>query len=310
MGSMKKNIERIILLLLLITIVACSWLKPLDEKAEIQVDQGLKRALVSFAVARLLNGLISVVQETEISLSLGVGVNLTPGQILDPINDLVEQFSELMLIASVAFGIMKVLLSIGSFWVFSMILSVVVFVWAVYKTTGRVPPLLLTKLLFVLIFVRFSVPLTAVANDLVYNQFLKQKFNDSQLAIEGTQKELATLKPMVVTALTIVTPVTSVQDKGLLDKAWDYAKNAVSSVGDKIDQVKQKIDPMPYIEKLKTLSSQLVDHIINLIVVFVLQAIVIPFVFMWALYRSCLALVDSAKRTHDKMAILRAADIP
>ena len=95
------------LLFALVAIVALAWAKPLDAIAETQVDAGLKRALTSFAVARVLNGIISVAQGTEIALTPGgIGANLTPGQILDPVNDLVEQFSELMLFASVAFGIL------------------------------------------------------------------------------------------------------------------------------------------------------------------------------------------------------------
>lgn len=45
-------------------------------------------------------------QGTEVAVEpAGVGVIFTPGQILDPVNDLLEQFSNLMLAASVAFGI-------------------------------------------------------------------------------------------------------------------------------------------------------------------------------------------------------------
>ena len=90
-------------------VLSCAWLAPLDAPAMQQVDAGLKRALVSFATARLLNGVISVAQGTEASVQpFGVGVTFAPGQILDPVNDLVEQFSHLMLAASVAFGVQKV----------------------------------------------------------------------------------------------------------------------------------------------------------------------------------------------------------
>ena len=76
--------RRIILAVFLAIVILCSWLSPLDAPAIRQVDAGLKRALVSFAAARTLNALISVAQGTEISaLPFGVGVTLTPGQVLD-----------------------------------------------------------------------------------------------------------------------------------------------------------------------------------------------------------------------------------
>ena len=90
--------RRTLLLLALLALLLGTWLAPLDKPAMQQVDAGLKRALVSFAAARALNSVISVAQGTEVSVEpLGVGVTLTPGQLLDPVNDLVEQFSNLML---------------------------------------------------------------------------------------------------------------------------------------------------------------------------------------------------------------------
>lgn len=305
---MNENVTRPLLLIALIAVIALSWLKPLDATAERQVDEGFKRAVASFAVARVLNGVISVAQGTEISIAPGgMGANLTPGQILDPVNDLVEQFSELMLIASVAFGIMKVLLGIGSYWVFSAILSAAALAWAVLKLTGRLPPLLLTKFLLVVIFVRFSVPLVAVGGDFLFQQFLSQKFNESQLAIESSRNQLATLEPMA-DAAPVVAPAQAeasqpTKDNDLLESVTGFIKSVPRKIGDKIEQVQQKLDPSPYIDQLRTLTSQLVDHIINLIVVFVLQTIVIPLVLMWAIYRLCLVLIDSAGRAREVKSV-------
>lgn len=296
---MKKHIEKFALLGFLAAIVAFSWLKPLDTTAERQVEEGLKRALTSFAVARLLNGVISVAQGTEISVAPGgLGANLTPGQILDPVNDLVEQFSELMLIASVAFGIMKILLGMGSFWIFSAILSGVALVWAAFKLTGRIPPILLTKFLLVLIFVRFSVPVVAVGSDIIFKQFLEDKFNESQMAIENGKKQLAPFAssvgmPQPAEVLSSTVPSQSEAAQSAQEKWW--FKTFVEGVGSRIEEVKQSYDPRPYIKNLEARAGELVNHIISLIVVFVLQTIVIPLVLMWALYRSCLALIHSAE---------------
>lgn len=309
--NMKARIEKIMLFAILGVIVALSWMKPLDVTAEKQVDDGFKRAVSCFAVARVLNGIISVAQGTEISFSLGVGATLTPGQILDPVNDLVEQFSEMMLIASVAFGIMKILIIIGKFWLFSAILSVIAFAWAAFKVTGRLPPLLLTKVLLVLVVVRFSVPLVTLGNELVYKQFLADGYNESQLAIENSKSKLTPMTlpavtPTVVTPPpattpppTVTTPSPTTQSSGLMDRikgAFVSVSQTVVSIPQVIkDQIKQ-YDPKPYIANLEKQASQLVDSIIKLIVVFVLQTVVMPLIFMWVLYRSCLALMDSAGR--------------
>ena len=44
--------------------------------------------------ARAINGVISVIQETQIGFSVGVSTTVAPGQLpVDPLNDLIERFS-------------------------------------------------------------------------------------------------------------------------------------------------------------------------------------------------------------------------
>lgn len=111
----RDKIPGIALSILLVVAVVFSWTRPLDATALTEVDEGFQRALASYAIARTLNAVISVAQGTEVSLQVGVGATFAPGQVLDPLNDLVEQFGDWMLAASVAFGIMHVLLEISSF---------------------------------------------------------------------------------------------------------------------------------------------------------------------------------------------------
>ena len=82
---------RWLLILLVSATVLLSALTPVDRLAETQYQELFQRALITFALARTLNGVISAVQGTELALQpAGVGVTLTPGQVLDPVNDLVE----------------------------------------------------------------------------------------------------------------------------------------------------------------------------------------------------------------------------
>ena len=70
-------------IILIAAIVAVTGIA--DDVSRQQAEQGLKRALATFAIARTLNGVISVAQGTELAVEPGgVGVIMTPGQILDP----------------------------------------------------------------------------------------------------------------------------------------------------------------------------------------------------------------------------------
>ena len=253
--------RRTLLLLAMLAVLLGAWLAPLDEPATQQVDAGLKRALVSFAAARALNAVISVAQGTEVSVQpLGVGVTLTPGQLLDPVNDLVEQFSNLMLMASVAFGIQKMLISMGSYWLISLLLSVSAVGWAVFQIRGQRAPGWLRRLLVVALMLRFAIPVVTLGSDLLWQKFLAADYEASQQVLGSATGQVASINPAL--------PQESVQP-GWLDRM----KGWVTPDG----EIKARF------EKLKQAAEQAVEHIIKLIVIFLLQTLVIPLLLLWGL---------------------------
>ena len=75
-----KITRQVLVTIVLLGVIACSWLAPLKEFAMTPVDLGLKRALVTFASARALSGLLSVVQAAQVDIQpAGIGVTLSPG---------------------------------------------------------------------------------------------------------------------------------------------------------------------------------------------------------------------------------------
>ncbi|HEX6363923.1 MAG TPA: hypothetical protein VFZ93_13265, partial [Albitalea sp.] len=156
--------------LIAVLVVALAWLRPMDRLAEEHLKAGVQRALTTYAVARTLNGVISVAQETGVSVQpAGVGMTFAPGQLLDPLNDLVEQFSGVMLAASVSFGIQLILLHLGGSAAVSALLTVGVAAFALLAWTGRPVPRWASRLLLALVLVRFAVPLAATASELSYD---------------------------------------------------------------------------------------------------------------------------------------------
>ena len=102
---------------LLVLIAGLALTPAVNQKATTDYELLFERAFVTFALARTLNGVISAVQGTEVALQpAGVGVTLTPGEILDPVNDLVERFSWIMLGATISLGIQNVLLDVSAWW--------------------------------------------------------------------------------------------------------------------------------------------------------------------------------------------------
>ena len=159
-------VQRIALTMAIAIMVACSWLAPIDSAANNQIDAGFKRALISFATARLLNAGLSFVETTEISATpMGVGVKFAPGQVLKPVNDMVEQFAHLMLIASVAFGVEKMLISFGSYWLVSLFLTATAIGWAYLNYKKQHSPAWISRILVVLLMIRFAIPIAVIGSD-------------------------------------------------------------------------------------------------------------------------------------------------
>jgi hypothetical protein len=262
---------RVLAILLVAVMVVCAWLGPLEAAANRQIDAGLKRALVSFAVARTLNAIISVAQGTEVSLQpLGVGVTLSLGQVLDPVNDVIEQFSTLMLVASVVFGIQKVLVAVGAHWGVSLLLTAVAAWWAVLFFRRTPAPHALAQALVVLLMLRFAIPVATIGSDLVFQQFLAQDYVASQQALDRTAVQVDKAGPAATAAA---------QGLSLVDRitAWGSAQGTAW---------KERFD------SLKQAAEQATEHIIKLMVIFILQTLVLPVAMLWGLY----ALARSALR--------------
>ncbi len=253
--------RRILLLVSLAAVLLGAWMAPLDAPATRQVDAGLKRALVSFATARALNAVISVAQGTEMSLQpLGVGVTLAPGQLLDPVNDLVEKFSDLMLMASVAFGVQKLLIIMGGYWLISLLLTLAALGWVGLQLQRQRAPAWLSGLLVVTLMLRFAVPVVTLGTDLLWQKFLAADYATSQQVMDAATGQVASLSPA---------PPASAEQPGWLDRM----KGWVTPNG----EIKARF------EQLKQAAEQAVEHIIKLIAIFVLQTLVIPLSLLWGL---------------------------
>lgn len=257
--------RRLALALSLLAIVLGAWLAPLDLPAMKKVDEGLKRALISFASARALNAVISLAQGTEASVQpFGIGVTLTPGRILEPVHDLVEQFSSLMLTASVVFGIQKVLILMGGYWPVSLALSLAALGWAGFCWRARAAPALLSSLLVILLMLRFAIPLATLGTDLLWQKFLASDYQTSQQIMGSASGHAATLDPSGKPA------AAPPADPSLFDslKSWTAKSTDI------------KLN----FERMKLAVEQATEHVIRLIVIFLLQTLLIPLLLAWILY--------------------------
>lgn len=253
----------------LLAILLATWALRVDDAALSQVDAGLKRALATFAAARALNAVISVAQGTEMAVQPGgLGVTLTPGQVLDPINDLIEQFSTLMLFAAAAFGAQRVLIGIGAWWPLSLLLSAVALAWAVLRWRDALAPRWLTHALVGLLVLRFLTPAVVLGSEAVFRLFLNEDYRVAQQTLERSSDQIGQIG-----GPTGALPA----EEGLGDRVRRWWSQG-TDIGQRF-------------EALKAVANRAVEDVVRLIVVFTLQTLVLPLLLGWLLLRLARALV-------------------
>jgi hypothetical protein len=239
----------------------------IDRASEEQAEGALKNALVTFAVARTLNGVISAAQGTEVALEPGgVGVVLSVGEILDPINDLIERFSSVMLVAASSLGLQMLLLNITSWWGVSGFLiaaaaGFLVVIWAPRSTAAQYAGPALRILLF-LLFVRFAVPVLIVGTTLISDAFLAPKQAEATAILRDTTEDIERISDE--------TPAVAPGEQSFMDR-----------LGEMIDESLQAMRVGERMKELKESASNAAEHIVDLIAIFVLQTILLPLMFLW-----------------------------
>jgi hypothetical protein len=268
----------------------------MDAPAQRHLDEGLKRALLTYGTARALNSVVSIVQGTDVVLEPGgVGVKFSPGQALRPINDLIGQFADLMLYASIVFGAMEILIRIGGHWMVSFGLSVAAVAWASYELRKERSPAWIGKLLLMALLLRFAVPLVALGNEGIYSAFMASDYAASQAAIQASAGQLGE------GSVTPNEPGAERKQGGLLDwfnsKAPKADAKAEPTVVERLKEwFSQKGDVSARLKMFVQSANNAVEHVVRLMVVFVLQTLVVPLILAWALMRGAAAVLQIKPR--------------
>lgn len=265
--------KQVALVLLGVAILLVIWTGVIDTLSKKYTDQAFERALITFATARALNGMISVAQGTEIAIHpAGFGINVSPGEILDPINDLIERFSWIMLASTTSLGIQKVFLNIASTFVASMFLTLIVMAaiyikWYPHAVNHNVM-VGIHSALVIMLFIRFSIPLAAIGSEFCYDIFLDDQYQQSTEKLTQTRDSIRQLNQNQQEKYD------DKIDASMIEKAKMMFSAALS-----------KVDITEKMQEYKNAATEISKQAINLIVVFLIQTIIFPFIFIWIIYQ-------------------------
>lgn len=242
--------------ILIAALLVLVWWGPGDHQADQALENGLERALVTFALARTLNGVISVAQGTELAMQpAGVGLTVAVGELLDPVNDLVERFSWVMLLSATSIGMQQLLLELSIWWGMSALFSVAAISWLLARGQRRQWRIVTTRALLFVMLLRLALPFSLLLGQWVHGHFLQERYEQSTAAVEQTAERLRTFDPEQA-------------DQSLFERI----------VGDS--------NLLPDLDEIADVAADLVGRLIDLIVLFLLETVVLPLLFIWTFWHA------------------------
>lgn len=263
--------------------VALAWTEHIDTAAHEATSTNFKRALAVAGLARALNGVISVAQGTELAVQpVGIGVTLTIGEILDPLNDLVERFSWLALFASVSLGLqLAVSEMVASAWASAAataaVLALLVMLW---MKPGHAWLPAIARVALIALAARFLLALVLLANHWIDATFLAERQDAAVAQLTHTSSSLESWQERNQAAHIGATE----EHDGILDRA-------AAQLGALLDSSAAALDLRGHLDQLQALVESSVTEIVNLIVVFLLQTLLLPVLVLWLGWRGLLLLI-------------------
>lgn len=271
-----KNPRNLIIVLVLVAVGLIASTGWLDRRGYDYTQAGLQRALVTFGISRSLNGVISVAQGTEIAVEpVGIGMTFTPGQILDPVNDLIERFSTVVLVAGTAFGAQHVLLDVSAskfyFWLYWSLIAALILSLLIQRSWVRPIQSWLLRTSIMLAFIRLAVPLFAIGGEFFYQHFLQPQYEQSTSQLQRTSDQLNVLNEQTSASVT-----SQSKDRSFLESAREW----VESAGDALDWKE-------HMAEFAVAAESASEHAVKLMVVFVFQTLFMPLLAFWLSIKIC-----------------------
>jgi hypothetical protein len=183
---------RVLISILIVVLVALSSTRLLDDYVDDYTNEAIRNAALTYATARGINALVSVLQSSEIEAGVGiVSGSMTIGEVLDPLNDMIERFSTVMTWVLASLAAQKLLLLLASHQLFLYLVAVLGITALLLLHYGRSRAQgLVFRCFLVVVFVRFALGLAVALNSGADYLFLEQQLISNDREIEQFQSSI------------------------------------------------------------------------------------------------------------------------
>ena len=237
-------------------LVLVSSSRVLDDYSDRYTNNAIKNAAITYATARGINAIVSVFQSSNVEFSAVVfSGSMTIGELLDPLNDMIERFSTIMtwVLASLAAQTVLLLLASHSIFLYLVAVSGIILLLLIYFGRAGAQGYAL-KTFLVLVFIRFSLGIAVALNSGVDILFMDRQLATNDQEISQLQNDFFNID----------------EDKGLDDDSiYDSAIEFWQSLS--ISELNRKV-------------SEGIESFINLVAIYLLKTILFPLGFFYAAF--------------------------
>ena len=274
-GSTKKKILfslTIILLSVAFYLISYVNFPVIDSKADNYFTNAIKKATISYATARGVNAVVSFLKDSEIEITpAGVGINIAAGEILDPLDDMTERLSTILVIAIVSLGIQKIAMEIGFIVSFKMIsILLPLFILPLWLKQNFIKSILspAIKIIAILFVLRLFLPISSIIDNFAYQQFFEQGIEDTRAKlteVSDNYKQLCSFENKEYNGL------------------WSKMKGVPHELETQAVKIRKVFSST--IGNMGIIIDSLLKLIMLYVTMFLLQVIIIPLFMLWLLLK-------------------------
>jgi len=244
-----------------------------DDLSQKFFENAITKAAVAYASVRVVNATVSVIQESKLQVEPGgVGVSLAVGQVLDPLNDMAERVSDVLVMAIASLGVQKLAYEI-SVTTTPSILGILLLLFSItlWFKSPKIEKLqfFMVQISLLFLIARLCLPISAFANHYIYENFFESKIEQSRQALQITKVDINSLADIDIQ-----------RDDGF----WNKITTTTQALRDKTAKLQEA-----FAYTLEN-AGELIENLLNLtllyIGIFLIQVILLPIAAFWLLMRS------------------------
>ena len=162
--------------------------------------EAITKAGVAYATCRVINASVSIVKDSTLQLEpAGIGISLAVGQTLDPIDDMTERLSDVLVTAITSLGVQKLAYEI-SVSIVPPVLSIFLFALSIllWFENNRLMSLqkTITRVMIIIIIARFCLPISSAADEYLQKHFFADQISEANKKLAVGSAELDKLKDL------------------------------------------------------------------------------------------------------------------